>query len=81
MTGRHQRFFANTQNDRYDTQNLTLFLSNLTQPSPIRRGLTRLSVFGRGNIPPPNRRRWPQAGGGFRRGFRRGLVGERGKIE
>jgi len=49
MTGRHQRFFANTQNDRYDTQNLTLSLSNLTQPSPIRRGLTRLSVFGRGN--------------------------------
>ena len=61
------------------TQNLTLTRSNPTQPSPIRRGLTRLSVFGRGNIPPPNRRRWPQAGGGSRRGFRKGLVGERGK--
>ena len=56
------------------TQNLTLTLSNPTQPSPIRRGLTRLSVFGRGNIPPPNRRRWPQAGGGSRRGFRREIV-------
>jgi len=49
MTGRHQRFFAVAQNDKLDAQNLTLALSNLTQPPPIRRGLTRLSVFGRGN--------------------------------